>query len=404
MSDALKPPYIWWGGKREVTEVMWAAFGHDVPNFIDPAFGSNSVLLGRPGGPGKIETINDLDRMAVNFWRSVVADPWATAEWCDGPVCEADMHAWHVWLVEQLRPGADFRERMHTDPNFFDSKIAGRWCWGINQWIGSGWCVEPQNHKHPRLDGVGKGTHRIVRARQRPHVSGTHPGNGTHSARPPHQVPQLRVHPRGGTGNGTHSSLPDGYAARLPSIGNDRGIHGVSTTPGTFLNALHELSVPDAPRCFEWFHFLMLRLQRVRIINGDWKRVLSDSVLGKGKNVGGRRPCAVVLDGPYDPDLRCADLYAEDRATVAIEMREWAIAHGDDPDLRIALCGYFEEHAEHMPKNWVVYRWVGRRGYAKAGNENRKQETVWFSPHCLPLDRKPNLLRQADLFDNRETA
>ena len=26
------------------------------------------------------------------------------------------------------------------DPDFFDAKAAGWWCWGLNCWIGSGWC------------------------------------------------------------------------------------------------------------------------------------------------------------------------------------------------------------------------------------------------------------------------
>jgi segregation and condensation protein B len=51
-------------------------------------------------------------------------------------VSEADLHARHQWLVDQT----GFRERMLTDPEFFDAKVAGWWVWGISQWIGSGWC------------------------------------------------------------------------------------------------------------------------------------------------------------------------------------------------------------------------------------------------------------------------
>lgn len=177
-----------------------------------------------------------------------------------------------------------------------------------------------------------------------------------------------------------------GQGVHLPSLGNDRGIHGVSTTPGTFLHALHELSVPDAPPCFEWFRALMLRMRRVRVACGDWSRVLGASVLGKGKNVGGRRPCAVFLDPPYDPDLRARRLYSEDEATVSGRVRDWALEHGDDPDLRIALCGYADEH--EMPSTWTEYAWKSSRGYAGADNENRDRERIWFSPHCLPLEEE----------------
>ena len=357
---------------------------------IDPAFGSNSILLGRPGGAGKIETINDADRMVSNFWRSVCADPWSTAEWCDAPVNEADMHAVHRWLVEQLQPGAEFRDRMHSDPDYFDVQIAGRWVWGMCCWIGGGWCVEPQNRKHPKLDGIGKGIHANAGhpSHKLPHLAvkadGACAGRGVVSdaavrAYSPGRRPQLST-----AGQGVH----------LPSLGNDRGIHGVSTTSGTYLHALRELSVPDAPPAFEWFRTLMMRIRRVRVACGDWRRVLGDSVLGKGKNVGGRRPCAVFLDPPYSHDLRNVHLYGEESSTMAVDMREWALEHGDDPDLRICLAGYWEEHAEFMPQTWTPHRWTGRRGYAAEDNENRKQETLWFSPHCLPLEQQRSLFQE----------
>jgi hypothetical protein len=144
----VKAPFPWFGGKRRVAGIVWQAFGQNVKNYIEPFFGSGAVLLGRPGGPGKIETINDRDRMVANFWRAVTAAPHH-ADW---PVNEADLHARHVWLVAQL---PSMRIRMHEDPHYYDALIAGWWVWGICQWIGGGWCVETNNHKHPKLDGIG---------------------------------------------------------------------------------------------------------------------------------------------------------------------------------------------------------------------------------------------------------
>jgi hypothetical protein len=165
----------------------------------------------------------------------------------------------------------------------------------------------------------------------------------------------------------------------MPSLGNDRGLNGVAAAP-----------------CVDWFLALQARLRRVRVACGDWKRVLGDSVLGKGKNVGGRRPCAVFLDPPYSHEFRDPYLYSEDDASVSVLVREWALDHGDDPDLRIALCGYAGEH--DMPANWTEHAWKGARGYAAEGNNNRELERIWFSPHCLPLEQ------QRGLFDARETA
>ena len=318
----LKAPFPWFGGKSRVAHVVWRAFG-DVPNYVEPFAGSLAVLLGRPHAP-KIETVNDRDCYLANFWRAVKAEPLEVARWADWPVNEADLHARHTWLVNQT----EFRERMHTDPDFYDVKIAGWWVWGICQWIGGGWCTEPKNHKRPKLDGIGKGVH----------------SNAAHHA---------------GTG------------AHLPSLGNDRGINGVS-----------------APPCTDWFLALQARLRRVRVACGDWKRVLGPSVLGV------RRPCAVFLDPPYTHELRTARLYAEDDATISTRVREWALAHGDDPDLRIALCGYEGEH--EMPSSWTVYAWKAARGYAGDNNNNRERERIWFSPHCLPLeDVQPSLFMRA---------
>jgi hypothetical protein len=83
---------------------------------------------------------------------------------------------------------------------------------------------------------------------------------------------------------------------------------------------------------------------------------------------------------------------------VADEVREWAIEHGDDPLMRIALCGYEGEH--EMPEMWECFAWKAHGGYANQGNnrglENAYRERIWFSPHCL----KPNRPRQLDLFSH----
>lgn len=303
-----------------------------------------------------------------NFWRAVTYAPIEVAKHADWPVNEADLHARHKWLVNQ----AEFRERMHTDPDFYDVKIAGWWVWGLCQWIGGGWCVEPNNHKHPRLDGIGKGVHsaaghakeRNARARQRPKMSADSAGMGVHSDRGRRQLPWLAS-----PGNGINA--PASYA-HLPSLGNDKGIHGVIAAP-----------------CAEWFARLQQRLRRVRVACGDWKRVLGNSVLGKGKNVGGRRPCAVFLDPPYSFEFRDPYLYSEDDASISAQVREWAIEHGDDPELRIALCGYEGEH--EMPASWACHAWKAARGYASEDNDNRARERIWFSPHCLPLEQQRGL-------------
>jgi hypothetical protein len=65
-------------------------------------------------------------------------DPAAVWRWADSPVNEADLHARHVWLIQQMDDG--FTDRLMGDPDFHDAKIAGWWLWGICAWIGSSWC------------------------------------------------------------------------------------------------------------------------------------------------------------------------------------------------------------------------------------------------------------------------
>jgi hypothetical protein len=465
--EPLRAPFPWFGGKRRVASVVWEAFGADVANYVEPFFGSGAVLLGRPGGPGKIETVNDADRFLANFWRAVAANPDAVAAHADWPVNEADMHARHKWLVNQT----EFRERMHVDPEYFDVKIAGWWVWGLCMWIGGGWCVEPNNHKHPKLDGIGKGVHSQAghprekdgRLRTRPKMSADSAGMGVHSDaafEPSRQLPHLAVTTTNGmaAGVGIHSSnhrklfagdtrrgvhsegarsrgadrseeanRPDlagvgrGVHAQRGRRGSEadwrkrpeldgtapgRGVHsegdraayspgrrpnlnGAAAGQGVHALGAHESTVP----CVDWFRALQARLRRVRVACGDWQRVLGPSVLGKGKGVGGRRPCAVFLDPPYSFGVRDPYLYAEDDAAISAKVRDWAIAHGDDRDIRIALCGYEGEHA--MPSSWRCFAWKAARGYSSASNTNRELERIWFSPHCLK-DREAN--RQQQLF------
>jgi len=89
----------------------------------------------------------------ANFWRAVAADPEAVAVHTDWPVNEADLNARHSWLVAQEA----FRERMHSDPDFFDARIAGWWVWGLSCWIGGRWCDTGTGVNCRRLPGGSSG-------------------------------------------------------------------------------------------------------------------------------------------------------------------------------------------------------------------------------------------------------
>lgn len=347
----LKAPFPWFGGKSRVAHLVWDRFG-PVPNYVEPFAGSLAVLLGRPSPP-RIETVNDIDCFLANFWRAVATAPGEVARWADAPVNEADLHARHLWLVKQ----EDFRERMKTDPDYYDARIAGWWVWGICCWIGSGWCSRPEWSGRINAGREARGVNTVQKM---PNVTSGHgKGTGVHlrdSRKAGQQIWRKRPALKRGE-RGVHRQLPD--------LGGDGGASG----RGVHASARGGLE--------EWMQDLADRLRRVRVCCGDWKRVL------------GRSPTECVgvtgifLDPPYASERDA--VYEHDSFTVAHEVREWAIENGKNPKLRIALCGYAGEH--EMPEGWACVSWKANGGYgnagAGAGRANATKERIWFSPHCL---------------------
>lgn len=160
--SALRSPYPWFGGKRSIAPEVWRRFG-DVRNFVEPFFGSGAMLLQRPTPFDGTETVNDIDGMVSNFWRALQSVPDEVAKWADWPVNECDLHARHLWLVNE---GRQHVERLKTDTEYFDAKIAGWWVWGCCQWIGSGWCEHPEWNQLPHLGDAGMGIHRPSQKRE----------------------------------------------------------------------------------------------------------------------------------------------------------------------------------------------------------------------------------------------
>lgn len=168
---------------------------------------------------------------------------------------------------------------------------------------------------------------------------------------------------------------------QLPKVGGPgHGIHAPHRRkPRTDRN--HGIFVRDVPATFA---ALAERLRHVRVCCGDWSRVLGRSTLGLEVDHG-TTPCGVFLDPPYAHDGRDLRLYREDSdASLSSRVRAWAIEHGDNPALRIALCGRAGEH--DMPAGWTAVAWG-----AASSSQSRARERIWFSRHCLRVG-------QPDLF------
>ena len=320
IAGTLAAPFPYFGGKSGACEQVWHAFG-DIANYVEAFAGSAAMLLGAPDGK-RIATINDADGFVANFWRSIAQCPEDVAHHADWPCNEVDLFARHSWLVRQT---ATLTERLHDDAEWFDVKIAGWWCWGACNWIGSGWCSGTGPWVH---DGTG-----IVDARKFPHLS---------------------------AGRGINRQLP-----HLGDAG--QGINRTTT-------------MTRRAYIMEWFGLLHERLRDVRVACGDWGRVVKDSVTTRHGLTG------VFLDPPY---TKGAMDYAAGGVggALADEVRAWCLANGNDKKLRIVLCGHAGEHDELLSNGWHLRTWTARKGYALSDEavQNSKDETLWCSPHCVPV-------------------
>ena len=334
LAGTLAAPLPYFGGKSLACELVWSLFGY-VDNYVEAFCGSAAMLLGRYDEPG-VETINDYDCMISNMWRSLQAAPDETAYHADWPTNECDLLARHSWLVRQK----DTLRDALNDPAYYDAKIAGWYIWGACNWIASGWC----SGTGPWIwDGE-----KIVDSRQLPHLGDA--GRGINR-----QLPHL-----GNAGQGINRKLPHLSAGR-----------------GRYEYIL------------EWFNLLHNRLRDVRVACGDWHRVLTDSVTTRHGMTG------VFLDPPYD---KGAMDYGDGGMGLGISaaVREWCRQNGDNPLLRIVLCGHAGEHDALVDHGWSVHTWTARKGYALTDEavENSASETVWASPHCIA-----RIPPQASIFD-----
>jgi len=324
--NVIHPPYIWFGGKRKVAPQIWRGLG-DVDHYVEPFFGGGSVWLARPHEP-RLETVNDYDGFVSNFWRAVHAEPEAVAEGMNWPVNEIDLEARHRELC-RMPDKAKFLERMKREHDYYDVRRAAWWCWGLNAWIGKGWCG---GEYYPEEPEAGKGSGICEGANTRPHLS-----NG---------------------GEGVHR--------KLPHLGH--GEAGEHERRGQVLR--------------DWMLALRDRLRNVRVCCGEWERVCTDGATAYGATVG------VFLDPPYSAEAnRHNSIYRCEDPTVAHRVRDWCIARSGQPRYRIVLCAYEGEHNALERMGWRVEAWKTGGGFANLGAQgqgkiNAGRERIWYSPSC----------------------
>jgi len=134
----IKTPFPWFGGKSRAADLIWSRLGAGIGNYVEPFLGSAAVWLNRPRQFDGWAVLNDKDGNISNFWRAMQHDPDGVCEAANYPVSEADLHARHLWLVNNV---CKLAGRLMADPEYFEARTAGWWAWGCCSWIGGGWCA-----------------------------------------------------------------------------------------------------------------------------------------------------------------------------------------------------------------------------------------------------------------------
>ncbi len=323
----MKPLFPYFGGKSKVAAHVWEALGDC--HYIEPFLGSAAVLLERPDWhKKKLSTVNDIDAFLSNCWRSLKNDFASVASWADYPVDECELHARHIWLLMQKE---QLGIKLMADVDYYDPRAAGYWLYGMCCWIGGGFCS-------------GKGP-------WWPDENG------------------LLAKRNGDSGVGIWKTSPAitdsgvGIKRIMPSLGNaGRGINRSEFDLATMLDLYAE------------------KLRNVRILCGDFERVLGNSVLNVSVVTG------VFLDPPYDTTMR-DNVYNNDEDNVAQRVNQWCISAPSTT--RIVVAGYEGEHNNLESLGWTKYQWTASIGYRtlrKTGtNDNRYKESLWCNPACNPI-------------------
>ena len=123
-------------------------------------------------------------------------------------------------------------------------------------------------------------------------------------------------------------------------------------------------------RVSEYVVALSERLRDVQVWWNDFEVVVSKARYHLGV-------VGILLDPPYPRHLRDFN-YNTDGEDIWYRAARWAVANGDNPRLRIAVCGYNDADSDALfPSEWRRFVWrrvgVGR---------NKDRECIWFSPHC----------------------
>jgi site-specific DNA-adenine methylase len=412
LKNLQKAPFPWFGGKSKAAPLVWELLG-DVEHYVEPFAGSLAVLLNRPHVPNRSyhsETVNDMDGLLVNAWRAIQWHPEETAAHASWPVSENDKHARQIALVRWREAG--LVDKLAGSPKWCDTEMAGWWLWGVCVQIGAfaagGPWTADDNGMIVKIDRKAESRGELGVIRNLPQLTSNGKGVNHPAVREPGVKRDFPHISNNGQGVNHPAVREPGVTRDLPHISdsgqglNHPGVRepGVlSDQPG---NEFHPNTMPELIR---WFQWLSARLRHVRILNGDWARLVTNGA-SKTLNVRmGDGHVGIFLDPPYaDTANRSKGLYGVDDLDVAHLVKQWCAKNGNDPDRRIVLAGYDGEHDDELADlGWTAHEWY-TAGFLQGGYSNgteagtqQGRERLWASPHCFNPDDQP-AHTQGDLF------
>ena len=327
--EKLKAPFPYYGGKSSIASRIWDTIGPGIDTYIEPFCGSAAMLLAHP--PMRTEIINDLDGHVTNFWRAIRDHPEDVARACTRPLNEIDLAA---STIRVQRDGPALINQLAMDIKYSDPELAGLWVYSINARIG-------QELQGPQQSPGGYRDYQERKISETGRVSLT-----------------------------------------LPAITAKHGIFRVSLAPD--LTPGERLA-----NITSWFTALAQRLENTKITCGHWERTINPHWT--------KTPTAIFLDPPYEQtsDQKYNLTYSANHATgtsqttVSQETVQWCIENGEQPNLRIILCGYDGTSANQLENHgWTVHAWKANGEHANRNKnpdktaKNNTRERFWASPGC----------------------
>ena len=315
---ALYPPFPWFGGKRRLAAKIWEIIG-ETNRYVEPFMGSCAVLLARPTPITGVELVNDNNHYIVNFYRALQADPEHLAWLANQPCIEADLHARHLYLVKKSKW---LHDNIYNDPEWYNTRLAAWWVWGVSHWIGRGWCEKGEKwEKKPELS-INRGIESV--------------------------------------------------ANKKPGIGHDRGVVSVANKKpatsgkkelvGTFLDRYNNLD--------NFLRVLSDRLIGVKVMCGDWKRVCTFcSTEYVDEN------CTIFLDPPYNG---YEELYGgSGKILISEEVRNFCIEKANTK-MKLILTGYETDHDELLNHGFKKEAGFAVCSMSRKDTTKKKIEYIWY--------------------------